>query len=72
MTSAAYGVGRDSVAEATAECCQARFFLKREANREACRGKIRSMARTVREGRSRFLAWPEASASRNRFSVRNR
>ena len=47
MTSAAYTVGRDSVAEVTAECCQARFFLKRDVNREGCRGKIRSMARTV-------------------------
>ncbi|RLE29025.1 MAG: hypothetical protein DRJ61_15345, partial [Acidobacteria bacterium] len=52
MTSAAYGVGRDSVAKATAECCQARFFLKRNMNREGCRGKIRGMARTIGEGRS--------------------
>ena len=39
MTSAAYGVGRDSVAEATAECCQARFFLKPNVNRGATEEK---------------------------------
>ncbi len=53
MTSAAYIVGRDSVAEVTAEGCQARFFLERNINRRAYRGKIRSMARPVGEGRSR-------------------
>ncbi|RLE20654.1 MAG: hypothetical protein DRJ65_17720 [Acidobacteria bacterium] len=47
MTSAAFGFGRDSVAEVTAECCQARFFLNLDVNREGCRGKIRSKARTV-------------------------
>ena len=47
MTSAAYTVSRDSVAEVTAECCQARFFLKWDVNRKGYRGKIRSMARTV-------------------------
>ena len=52
MTSAAYTVGRDSVAEATAECCQARFFLKRDVHWESCQGKTRSMARTIEEGRS--------------------
>jgi len=39
MTSAAYGISRDSVAEATAVGCQARFFLKLNVNREGYRGK---------------------------------
>ncbi len=39
MTSAAYGVGRDSVAEVTAVGCQARFFLWRNMNRASAEEK---------------------------------
>ncbi len=47
MTSAAYTVGRDSVAEATAVGCQARIFPSQYINLRVHLRKIRSMARPV-------------------------
>jgi len=71
MTSAAYGFGRDSVAEATAECCQAQFFLKQGLNRGAAEEKYEAWHAPF-EGFGRSRVCPSALAARTLTPPRSR